>query len=63
MRESGSDSSVYVGRVCGGHMSERGKRASSSEMRFNVSESCDDGARYSFRVDDVFRLVGTVEAR
>lgn len=25
-------------------MSERGKRASSSEMRFNVSESCDDGA-------------------
>lgn len=26
--------------VCGGHMSERGKRASSSEMRFNVSESC-----------------------
>lgn len=31
-------------RACGGHMSERGKRASSSEMRFNVSESCDDGA-------------------
>lgn len=33
--------SVYVrlDRDCGGHMSERGKRASSSEPRFNVSES------------------------
>lgn len=39
----------------GGHMSERGKRASSSEMRFNVSESCDDGAYdISFRVDETF---------
>lgn len=40
-------------------MSERGKRASSSEMRFNVSESCVTMERvlYSFRVDDVFRLM------